>query len=45
MRLCGQKFEQPQKLSFYTVSKYKIILLTIYPNFLFYKALSGNTIL
>ena len=51
MKLCGQKTE-PQKISFcafskikiYTVSKYKIILLAIYPNLLSYKALTGNTI-
>ena len=48
----AKKSEQPQKISFYafskiniyTVSKYKIILLTIYPSLLSDKALSGNTI-
>ena len=51
MKFCGQKSEQQKiyfyafsKFNIYAVSKYKIILLTIYPNLLSYKALSGNTI-
>ena len=53
MKSCGQKSEQPPKNIFlcffqneylHYVWKYKIILLTIYPNLLSYKALSGNTI-
>ena len=52
MKLWGQKFEQPQKIPFYaffkiniyTVSRYKIILSTIYPNLWSCKALPGNMI-
>ena len=46
MKLCGQKSEQPPKKKyFYAFFKINIkIMLTIYPNLLSYKALSGNTI-
>ena len=53
MKLCGQKYEQPQKIFFVLfpkltfrlyVPKYETVLLRIFPNLLSCKVLSGNMI-